>query len=252
MSLSQVLLEKFAHFKVNELSGGMKRRLSVAICIVSDPKVIYFDEPSTGLDPENRRQLWDILASLKGKKAMILTTHSMEEADILCNRIAIMNNGILRCIAPSTRLKNLYGGGYNLQINIMRPRYFELKKKMEKLQTQKEIRKNKTKSDVIEHPSLNPSNYEKNEKKPSFDLEEIKKGILDFVYKLNSQADLIQDFNGNLIFLLPMSQKFSPSKLYLQMENNKERLYIQDWGLTQSSLEDVFIKICEQNQGNNA
>jgi ABC-type multidrug transport system ATPase subunit len=78
----------------------MKRRVSVAISIVADPKIIFFDEPSTGLDPENRRQLWDILAKLKGKKAMLLTTHSMEEADVLCNRIAIVNNGILRCIAP--------------------------------------------------------------------------------------------------------------------------------------------------------
>lgn len=110
----------------------MRRRVSVAICIVSDPKIIFFDEPTTGLDPENRRQLWDILGKLKGKKAIMLTTHSMEEADILCNRIAIVNNGILRCIAPSTRLKNLYGGGYNLQINIKRPRIIELQKKIEK------------------------------------------------------------------------------------------------------------------------
>jgi len=98
--MSDVLLTKFANFRVNQLSGGMKRRVSVAISLVADPKIIYLDEPSTGLDPENRRQLWDILAKLKGKKAMMLTTHSMEEADVLCNRIAIVNNGILRCIAP--------------------------------------------------------------------------------------------------------------------------------------------------------
>jgi len=97
-----------------ELSGGMKRRLSIAISLVSEPKIIYLDEPSTGLDPENRRQLWDILSSIKGKRAIILTTHSMEEADVLCNRIAIMNNGILRCVAPQVRLKSLYGGGYHL------------------------------------------------------------------------------------------------------------------------------------------
>ena len=78
----------------------MKRRLSIAISLVSEPKIIYLDEPSTGLDSENRRQLWDILAKLKGKRAMILTTHSMEEADVLCDRIAIMTNGILRCVAP--------------------------------------------------------------------------------------------------------------------------------------------------------
>ena len=127
-----MLLEKFGNYKIRELSGGMKRRVSVAISIVADPKIIFLDEPSTGLDPENRRQLWDILAKLKGKKAMMLTTHSMEEADVLCNRIAIVNNGIPRCIAPQTRLKSLYGGGYHLQINCKKARYFKVKSKIEK------------------------------------------------------------------------------------------------------------------------
>jgi ABC-type multidrug transport system ATPase subunit len=65
----------------------MKRRLSIAIALVGDPKVVFLDEPTTGLDPENRRNLWDILVQSKGKRAVILTTHSMEEADVLCSRI---------------------------------------------------------------------------------------------------------------------------------------------------------------------
>ena len=113
-------MTKFINYKSKELSGGMKRRLSVAISLVSEPKIIFLDEPSTGLDPENRRQLWDILSKLKGKKALILTTHSMEEADVLCNRIAIVNNGILRCVAPQVRLKSIYGGGYHLQIKCLK------------------------------------------------------------------------------------------------------------------------------------
>jgi ABC-type multidrug transport system ATPase subunit len=99
-AIKDVRLQKFTDFPTKSLSGGMKRRLSIAISLVSEPKIIYLDEPSTGLDSENRRQLWDILAKLKGKRAMILTTHSMEEADVLCDRIAIMTNGILRCVAP--------------------------------------------------------------------------------------------------------------------------------------------------------
>ena len=110
----------------------MKRRLSVAISLVSDPKIIYLDEPSTGLDPENRRQLWDIFAALKGKRAIVLTTHSMEEADVLCNRIAIVANGILRCVAPQVRLKSLYGGGYHLQINCQKISHLQKVKKAKK------------------------------------------------------------------------------------------------------------------------
>ena len=73
------------------LSGGMKRRLSIAIALIGDPAILFLDEPSTGLDPENRRQLWDILVECKGKRAVVLTTHSMEEADVLCNRIGIIS-----------------------------------------------------------------------------------------------------------------------------------------------------------------
>jgi len=76
----------------------MRRRLSVAISLVGDPKIIFLDEPSTGLDPENRRQLWDIMAESRGNRAIVLTTHSMEEADVLCNRICIITEGVLRCI----------------------------------------------------------------------------------------------------------------------------------------------------------
>lgn len=132
-----MLLDKWGNYKIKELSGGMKRRVSVAISIVADPKIIFLDEPSTGLDPENRRQLWDILAKLKGKRAMLLTTHSMEEADVLCSRIAIVNNGILRCVAPQTRLKSLYGGGYHLQINCQKDRYFKVKKHLIKRKERK-------------------------------------------------------------------------------------------------------------------
>ena len=73
------------------LSGGMKRRLSIAIALVGDPAILFLDEPSTGLDPENRRQLWDLLVECKGKRAVVLTTHSMEEADVLCSRIGIIS-----------------------------------------------------------------------------------------------------------------------------------------------------------------
>lgn len=137
-AMKDVLLTKFANYLTKELSGGMKRRLSVAISLVSDPKIIYLDEPSTGLDPENRRQLWDILANLKGKRAMVLTTHSMEEADVLCNRIAIVNNGILRCVAPQQRLKSLYGGGYHLQINVQKQRQLKLERQIERRKQRKQ------------------------------------------------------------------------------------------------------------------
>lgn len=131
----------------------MKRRLSIAIALVSEPKIIYLDEPSTGLDPENRRQLWDILSDIKGKRAIILTTHSMEEADVLCNRISIINDGILRCVAPQVRLKTLYGGGYHLMINCVKEFYLK-KLRAAKSKRAKQMRQ----SSVNPHPSLSLQN----------------------------------------------------------------------------------------------
>lgn len=99
-AMEEVFLMPFRDFKTKQLSGGMKRRLSVAISLVADPKVVFLDEPTTGLDPENRRQLWNILSACRGKRAIIITTHSMEEADVLCDRIGIVTSGVLRCVAP--------------------------------------------------------------------------------------------------------------------------------------------------------
>lgn len=136
--MRDVYLERYRNFKVKSLSGGMKRRLSVAISLVGNPKIVYLDEPTTGLDPENRRQLWDILGEQKGKRAMILTTHSMEEADVLCNRIGIVTDGILRCVSPQVRLKTIYGGGYHLFVNCHKSKFIKLLKERKKMQKREE------------------------------------------------------------------------------------------------------------------
>lgn len=106
----------------------MKRRLSIAISLVANPQIVFLDEPTTGLDPETRRGLWNILQDCKNdkKRAILLTTHSMEEADVLCSRIGIVNNGVLRCIGTQNRLKSLYGGGYHLFVNCQKLKYLKL------------------------------------------------------------------------------------------------------------------------------
>lgn len=76
----------------------MKRRLMVAIAFMGDPKVVYLDEPSTGLDPASRRQLWQVIKRKKQDRALILTSHSMQEVDMLCDRLGIFVDGRLICI----------------------------------------------------------------------------------------------------------------------------------------------------------
>ena len=91
---------------------------------------MFLDEPTTGLDPETRRHIWDILKECNKDKsrAIMLTTHSMEEADVLCSRIGIVDNGVLRCLGSQNRLKDLYGGGYHLFIHCNRAKMPDQKK----------------------------------------------------------------------------------------------------------------------------
>ncbi|KAF8390226.1 hypothetical protein HHK36_024751 [Tetracentron sinense] len=118
-SLAEVKLTEAARMRAGSYSGGMKRRLSVAIALIGDPKLVILDEPTTGMDPITRRHVWDIIEDAKKGRAIVLTTHSMEEADILSDRIAIMAKGRLRCIGTSIRLKSRFGTGFIANVSFL-------------------------------------------------------------------------------------------------------------------------------------
>mmetsp|Transcript_57713 Transcript_57713/g.172210 ORF Transcript_57713/g.172210 Transcript_57713/m.172210 type:complete len:1811 (-) Transcript_57713:232-5664(-) len=104
-----------------QLSGGMRRRLSIAISLIGAPSVLLLDEPSTGLDPSTRNSIWALVNSFATpERAIIITTHMMIEADTLCQRIAIVSQGELKVVATQQHLKNEYGSGYLLQLNLVR------------------------------------------------------------------------------------------------------------------------------------
>jgi len=109
-------------------SGGMKRKLSVACATIGNPQIVFLDEPSTGMDPVSRRDLWNVISNMiaghesldpKEKTSVILTTHSMEECEALCPRIAIMAGGRLRCLGSAQHLKSRYGTGYQIELKVM-------------------------------------------------------------------------------------------------------------------------------------
>ncbi|VDI72583.1 ATP-binding cassette, subfamily A (ABC1), member 1, partial [Mytilus galloprovincialis] len=104
---------KEADKSIHHYSGGMKRKLSVAIAMLGEPPVVLLDEPTTGMDPNTRRHVWNILlAAVKNQQSVVLSSHSMEECDALCTRLAIMVNGEFKCLGSPQQLKNLYGDGY--------------------------------------------------------------------------------------------------------------------------------------------
>ncbi len=102
-------LESVIKKKAGKLSGGWQRRLSIAMALISEPEILFLDEPTLGLDVLARSDLWDIIRSLKGKVTIILTTHYMEEAEALSDRIAIMRDGKLLVCDTASKLKEIAG-----------------------------------------------------------------------------------------------------------------------------------------------
>lgn len=179
---------------VETYSGGMKRRLSVAISLIGDPKVVYMDEPSAGLDPASRNFLWNVVKKAKQGRAIILTTHSMEEAEILCDRVGIFVKGQLQCIGNCKELKSRYGGSYVFTV------------------------------------STPPSQEEE---------------VLQMALALSSSSKRIYSLSG--------TQKFEISKkdvtiadVFRTIINAKAHMNILAWGFTDTTLEDVFIKVVDE------
>jgi len=195
-SLSSVGLLNFRNRFVKGLSGGEKRRLSIAIALVGNPKLVFLDEPTTGLDPDVRRLIWSILEEISQGRTIVITTHSMEEAEVLCHRIAIMSHGTIRCCNTQLRLKELYGTGFRLTY------------------------------------SNNPQNYK--------ELKEYINSILP------ASRKVIRDLASNSIYEFIPTQGLI-SHLFEIIEENKDKYGIIDWGITQSSLEEVFLSIISED-----
>ncbi|KAJ3333017.1 hypothetical protein HDU76_012101 [Blyttiomyces sp. JEL0837] len=195
-SLAKVSLQSFRTRLTKRLSGGEKRRLSIAIALVGDPAVVFLDEPTTGLDPEVRRLIWNIIQNAREGKTIILTTHSMEEAEALCQRIGIMAKGTLKCLANPLRLKELYGSGFKLFFN------------SHEIDTPRASR-------YIE--SLLPQGWRK-----------------------------VDAFATNTSYEFP-SKPGVISYLFEAVEKSKNEHGILDWGISQTTLEEVFLKIISAN-----
>ncbi|MEC7837362.1 MAG: ATP-binding cassette domain-containing protein [Chloroflexota bacterium] len=110
------LLEKRNSY-YKPLSGGQKQRLSIAVALVNDPKVLFLDEPTTGLDPQARRNMWELIDQIRNDgKTVILTTHYMEEAESLCDRVAIIDSGeIVKIDSPKNLIRELINSGFKVQ-----------------------------------------------------------------------------------------------------------------------------------------
>lgn len=114
-------LSMYANVNAGTLSGGNKRKLSCAIALIGNPPIVLLDEPSNGVDPQAKRFMWTIISNistLRKQSTVVLTTHSMEEAEALCTKIGIMVDGQFKCFGSSQHIKNKYGMGFEIEVKI--------------------------------------------------------------------------------------------------------------------------------------
>lgn len=120
--LDMVELDEKYYSLVGKLSGGQKQRLAIAIALVGDPELLFLDEPTTGLDPQSRRQLWDILRGLRSQgRTILLTTHYMDEAEKLCDRVAIVDHGKVIALGTPAELIARLGGEHFIEFQLEDP-----------------------------------------------------------------------------------------------------------------------------------
>jgi len=120
--LRRFQLEEKRHAFYSQLSGGQKQRLALAMALVNDPRVVFLDEPTAGLDPQVRREIYDIIEELKGgHKTVLLTTHYIEEAERLCDRVAIVDHGRVIAMGTPRELKHASAGTTRIEVRLAKP-----------------------------------------------------------------------------------------------------------------------------------
>jgi ABC-2 type transport system ATP-binding protein len=118
--LARVSLDSKANSYVEQLSGGQQQRLAVAVALVGDPELLFLDEPTTGLDPQSRRQLWDVILDLRSRgRTTVLTTHYMDEAERLCDRVAIVDQGKVIALGSPADLIARLGGEHIVEFGLL-------------------------------------------------------------------------------------------------------------------------------------
>nr|QUF59426.1 ATP-binding cassette transporter Abca2 [Brachionus angularis] len=240
--LNDTGLLKKRHNLVHTLSGGMQRKLSVGIAFVGDANLVILDEPTAGVDPHARRAIWDMLLKYKQGRTIILSTHHMDEAELLGDRIAIISDGKLQCCGTSLFLKNALGEGNNLTL----VKDFDLFEKDLKLY-QTEFRLNKDSSHLIKSISLFLSSEQGEIEYEQISFLLRKKyvhDLLEFIQKFIPSVCLKEETLREYNFVLPLHERSKPNywNLFKELEKNLFSLKIKSFGIHDVSLEEIFIK----------
>jgi ATP-binding cassette subfamily A (ABC1) protein 3 len=220
------LTERSSHLG-DELSGGMKRKVSTAVALCGNSKFVILDEPTAGMDPLARRELWDLLKEMRKGRTMLLTTHYMDEADVLGDRIGIMSRGELQCLGSSSFLKHNFGTGYKVICTV----------EQGVLATKQEVGGGAAGTDgTIAMTNLGSSSLENHE---------LVKRILTYIQGFIEDASFAkaESSAATLVFVLPFSAVKSFKAFFTDFEAQLSGFQIIGFGVSITSLEEVFLKV---------
>ncbi|XP_076853951.1 ATP-binding cassette sub-family A member 2 isoform X2 [Brachyhypopomus gauderio] len=205
------------HSLVQTLSGGMKRKLSVAIAFVGGSRAVILDEPTAGVDPYARRAIWDLILKYKQGRTILLSTHHMDEADLLGDRIAIISHGKLKCCGSPLFLKSTYGDGYKLTL---------VKKQSDSHP-----------ADQLRAPPCSSMSLCSESR------------VTQFIRQYVASCLLVSDSNTELSYILPSDavKKGCFERLFQALEQSLDSLALTSFGVMDTTLEEVFLKVSEED-----
>ncbi|KAM9095067.1 phospholipid-transporting ATPase ABCA7 isoform 8-T9 [Sarcophilus harrisii] len=218
--------------QTRHLSGGMQRKLSVAIAFVGGSRVVILDEPTAGVDPFSRRGIWELLLKYRQGRTVILSTHYMDEAELLGDRVAMIAGGQLRCCGSPLFLKSRLGTGYYLTLVKQRPTVLL---KAGKDQDHGKLERSWNKG--LESKEGNPAN--------TTDVGQ----LLTLVQKLVPEAQLVEELGHEVVLTLPYAGAHNGAfgELFQELDKHLEELGISGYGISDTTLEEIFLKVAEDN-----
>ena len=274
--INEMSLTQYKDKVSGKLSGGNKRKLAVAISMICNPPIILLDEPSTGMDPEARRFMWAVIHKIstrQGKSSVIMTTHSMDEAETLCRRMGIMVNGEFVCLGSAQEIKDKYGSGFEIDVRIM-PLKEETANEIYETTLQMERKQLITRDEVATVlEKLGKKDYmeEISEERIGNHIEKELKvnervqvcSVVNWTHYVTCAMKMIkkvkEHFNDVILsehiennFLFKVKKEEGKNKsigfLFGLIEENKQNNQITEYSIQQTSLEQIFNKFAA-NQG---
>ncbi|XP_074669903.1 phospholipid-transporting ATPase ABCA1 isoform X3 [Strix aluco] len=227
--------------RTSKLSGGMQRKLSVALAFVGGSKVVILDEPTAGVDPYSRRGIWELLLKYRQGRTIILSTHHMDEADILGDRIAIISHGKLCCVGSSLFLKNQLGTGYYLTL-VKKDVDSSLSSCRNSSSTVSYLKKDDSVSQSSSDAGLG-SDHE------SDTLTIDVSAISNLITKHVPEARLVEDIGHELTYVLPYkaAKEGAFVELFHEIDDRLSDLGISSYGISETTLEEIFLKVADDS-----